>query len=119
MSGQNLLYEEQSASRAPRSKLYMRNQKSLKLLQRIIVASSDEHDVVWEPFGGMCSAAIGSLRTGRRCYAAEIDDNFYPLAAARLCGSRDLFSSWDEDNIIQGFGIYSRCSSSAADSERG
>ena len=37
------------------------NQKPLALIERIIAASSDPGDVVWEPFGGLCSAAIASL----------------------------------------------------------
>jgi hypothetical protein len=60
------------------------NQKPLRLIERIITASSDLNDVVWEPFGGLCSAAIASLRTGRRCYSAEINLDFYELAKARL-----------------------------------
>ncbi|HVY45614.1 MAG TPA: DNA methyltransferase [Minicystis sp.] len=60
------------------------NQKPLKLLERIVAASSDPHDVVWEPFGGLCSVAIAALRLGRRCYAAEIDRAFFETAARRL-----------------------------------
>jgi site-specific DNA-methyltransferase (adenine-specific) len=60
------------------------NQKPLRLLERIILASSDPGDVVWEPFGGLCSAAIASRRTGRRCYSAEINAEYYTLAKARL-----------------------------------
>lgn len=60
------------------------NQKPLRLIERIISASSDPGDVVWEPFGGLCSAAVASLRTGRRCYSAEINPAFYRLAKARI-----------------------------------
>lgn len=60
------------------------NQKPLRLIERIILASSDPGDVVWEPFGGLCSAAIAAKRTGRRCYSAEINPEYYELAKARL-----------------------------------
>jgi len=60
------------------------NQKPLKLLERIILASSDPGDVVWEPFGGLCSVSVGALRTGRRCYSAEINADFYRMATGRL-----------------------------------
>jgi len=60
------------------------NQKPLRLIERIILASSDPDDVIWEPFGGLCSVAIASLRTGRRCYSAEIDPGYHQLAKARL-----------------------------------
>lgn len=64
------------------------NQKPLKIMERIVRASSDPGDVVWEPFGGLCSTAVASLRTGRRCYAAEINPAFYELAEARLSNGR-------------------------------
>jgi len=60
------------------------NQKPLRLIERIIRASSDPEDVVWEPFGGLCSIAVASLRTGRRCYSAERIGEYYQLAKARL-----------------------------------
>lgn len=60
------------------------NQKPLTLISRIIAASSDPGDVVWEPFGGLCSTAVASLRLGRRCFSAEILPDFYELARARL-----------------------------------
>jgi len=60
------------------------NQKPLQLMERIILASCDGGDVVWEPFGGLCSAAVVSLRKGRRCFSAEINSDFYRLAKARL-----------------------------------
>ena len=60
------------------------NQKPLELLERIITASSDPGDVVWEPFGGLCSVAIASVNTGRCSYSAEIDPDFYHAARDRL-----------------------------------
>lgn len=60
------------------------NQKPLRLLDRIIRASSDPGDVVWEPFGGLCTAAVASLQTGRRCYSAEIVPEYYEMAKNRL-----------------------------------
>ncbi len=60
------------------------NQKPLKLIEQTILASSDETDVVWEPFGGLCTAAVAALRTGRRCYAAEIARGPFEAASARI-----------------------------------
>lgn len=67
-----------------RAKCVHANQKPLRLIERIILASSDIGDVVWEPFGGLCSVAIASLRKNRRCYSAEINSDYYHLAKARL-----------------------------------
>jgi site-specific DNA-methyltransferase (adenine-specific) len=62
------------------------NQKPLKLVDRIVRASSDPADVVWEPFGGLCSVAVAAVRSGRRCFSAEIDDGYFEMANRRLAG---------------------------------
>jgi len=60
------------------------NQKPLRLLELCIKASSDENDVVWEPFGGLCSATIAAHRLKRRCFASEINDEYFQIAIKRL-----------------------------------
>lgn len=69
-----------------KAKFIHTNQKPLKLIELAIRASTDPGDVVWEPFGGLCSAAVASLRTGRCCYSAEIDESIYEAASQRLTG---------------------------------
>ena len=60
------------------------NQKPLQLLMRIIRSSSDPGDVVWEPFGGLCSTAVAAFRTGRKAFAAEVNPRFFNVAKERL-----------------------------------
>ena len=60
------------------------NQKPLSIIKRLITASTDPGDTVWEPFGGLCTAALASLQTGRRCQSAEIDPECTERAAKRL-----------------------------------
>lgn len=60
------------------------NQKPLDLMTRIIEASSDPGDVVWEPFGGLFTASIAAHRIGRRAFASEIDPTYYYFAQARV-----------------------------------
>lgn len=60
------------------------NQKPLRLLEQMIKASSDRGDVVWEPFGGLCSTTIAALNTGRKCYSSEILEDYYRAAVDRL-----------------------------------
>ena len=60
------------------------NQKPLRLMNRIIEASSDKGDVVWEPFGGLCSATVAALEIERIAYASELVDEFYSAAYDRL-----------------------------------
>lgn len=59
------------------------NQKPLDLISRIIEASSDPGDVVWEPFGGLLTACIASHRLGRRAFGGEIDPTYYYFAQKR------------------------------------
>lgn len=66
------------------SRVLHANQKPLKLMDRIVRASSDAGDVVWEPFGGLCSAAVASLRAGRTCYSAELAPVFHGIARRRI-----------------------------------
>lgn len=60
------------------------NQKPLELMERIIHATTDPGDVVWEPFGGLGTASVAAVAMGRRAYLAEIDPFFASLAAERL-----------------------------------
>lgn len=60
------------------------NQKPLKLLERLILASSDPGDIIWEPFGGLCSTGVASLITGRHCFSAEVNAGYFDVAASRL-----------------------------------
>lgn len=60
------------------------NQKPLALMRRILQAASRPGDVVWEPFGGLCSASVAAVTLGRRPYAAEHDVRFADVAQTRL-----------------------------------
>lgn len=60
------------------------NQKPLKFMEMMIEASSDATDTVWEPFGGLCTAAVASYRLLRNCVSAELNRDFYELSVRRL-----------------------------------
>ena len=40
-----------------------------------MTAVTEPGDVVWEPFGGLCSASVAALTLGRRAFAAKTDRN--------------------------------------------
>jgi len=61
------------------------NQKPLAFMRRILAACTRKGDVVWEPFGGLCSAAVAAAAMGRNPYAAELVRDFHALAVRRLC----------------------------------
>ena len=60
------------------------NQKPLRLIDICIRASTDPGDVVWEPFGGLCSAAVSAHSLGRAGVSAEIVPEYYLAAKERL-----------------------------------
>ena len=60
------------------------NQKPLKLIERLIRVSSDEGDMIWEPFGGLSSVAVAALRLNRKCHSAEINKHYWELACQRM-----------------------------------
>jgi DNA modification methylase len=71
--------------RAPGRDRYLHaNQKPLSLMDRQVISCTEPDDVVWEPFGGLCSASVAAVRTGRRPYAAEINPEFFTVASARI-----------------------------------
>ncbi|HFJ9474581.1 TPA: DNA methyltransferase [Bacillus cereus] len=80
------------------------NQKPLALMRLIIESSSDKGNVVWEPFGGLCSAMYAAIELGRRAYGSEINKDFYQLGGERLeslfgaKGLNELQKSEDESD---------------------
>lgn len=60
------------------------NQKPLELIDLIIESSTEPGDVVWEPFGGLCTAAVSAKRLGRRALAAELSETVYKRAVQRV-----------------------------------
>jgi len=70
--------------KAPNGRAVHLNQKPLDLMERIIAASSDAGDVIWEPFGGLFSASLAARRLGRRAFGAEIDFTYYQYGVRRF-----------------------------------
>lgn len=60
------------------------NQKPLKLMKLIVEMSSEENDLIWEPFGGLCSGALAAYELDRHCNAAEISNEVYQEAIKRF-----------------------------------
>lgn len=60
------------------------NQKPLEFMRRIINACTSEGDVVWEPFGGLCSGSVAAVEGGRTAFAAELVTDFADIAEERL-----------------------------------
>ena len=71
------------------------NQKPLDLMRMIIKASSDEGDVVWEPFGGLFTACRAAADIGRRAFGGEINPYYFNASLERFRENRqpELFGN--------------------------
>ena len=70
----------------PREKIHGKHptQKPLKLLERILLASTTEEDVVLDPFNGSGSTGVAALRLGRKYLGIEISEEYLDLTIKRL-----------------------------------
>ena len=58
--------------------------KPIALLKRILEATSNEGDLVFDPMAGSGQMALACLETGRDCVAIEIEKKWYELGQARI-----------------------------------
>jgi len=70
--------------KTPSGKALHLNQKPLDLMNLIIESSSDQNDVVWEPFGGLFSASLAASQLGRKAYSCEIDWEYFYYGTQRF-----------------------------------
>ncbi len=71
-------------------------QKPEKLVAKLILASSNEDDVVFDPFLGSGTTAVTARKLGRKFIGVELDEQYCIFAQKRL----ELAG---EDNSIQGY----------------
>jgi len=65
-------------------------QKPLKLLERIVLASTDENDLILDPFLGSGTTGVASVLSKRKFIGIDSDENFLQLAKLRI---EDAYSS--------------------------
>lgn len=70
-------------------------QKPEKLIAKLILASSNEHDVVFDPFVGSGTSCVIAKKLGRKYLGIDIDEKYVCITQKRLNGIRD--------NDIQGY----------------
>lgn len=59
-------------------------QKPLKLIERLILASSNEKDIVMDPFMGSGTTAVASVRNQRSYVGFEINEEYYHKSLERI-----------------------------------
>ena len=62
-------------------------QKPLRLVERCILASTNEGDLVLDPFLGGGTTAVAALRTKRKCVGVEADAAHIELCIRRVKGA--------------------------------
>lgn len=73
----------------PRGKVHP-TEKPVELMRHYIENSSQEGDLVLDPFAGSGSSAIAAQQSGRRWLSMEMDDSFYYSAIARIIRECEL-----------------------------
>lgn len=56
----------------------------IELVERCVLALTDENDIVYDPFAGVGSALLGALKNNRRAYGTEIDSRYVKIGLSRI-----------------------------------
>jgi len=69
----------------PEEKIFGKHptQKSLRLLERIVAASTDENDLILDPFAGSSTTGIAAARLNRRFVGIELEKEYIQLSRDR------------------------------------
>lgn len=67
-----------------KEKRYHPTQKPIKLIERLIAASSNEGDIVLDPFSGCGSTQLSCIDLKRNYIAIELDEKYYDISCKRI-----------------------------------
>lgn len=59
-------------------------EKPVLLLEKLILNSTNENDIVLDPFAGSCSVLIACENTNRQCLAIELDKDYIDVSIKRF-----------------------------------
>lgn len=65
-------------------KRYHPTQKPIALIKRLIIASSNENDIVLDPFTGCASTQLASIDLKRKYLGFELDPKYFEIACSRI-----------------------------------
>ncbi len=72
-----------------REKRYHPTQKPLKLINRLVLASSNEGDLVLDPFTGAGSTQLVAIEQNRHYLGFELDKQYYDVAQQRIAEAKN------------------------------
>ncbi|MDP8973123.1 MAG: site-specific DNA-methyltransferase [Actinomycetota bacterium] len=67
---------------------YHPTQKPLRLVRRVLLASTGEGDLVFDPFCGSGTTAVAAKELNRAFVGAELEEEFAKLAARRIAATK-------------------------------
>lgn len=70
-------------------------QKPIELLEKFIMASSNENDIVLDPFTGSGSTGVACQNTNRNFIGFELDEKYFEIAKERL--GLNKITEWEDD----------------------
>lgn len=59
-------------------------EKPVELMRILVENSSQENDIIFEPFMGIGATVVASLKLNRRCIGVELDDKYFSIAKDRV-----------------------------------
>lgn len=76
----------------PREKKHGKHptQKPLALLERIVLASTNEGEVVLDPFTGSTTTGLAAIANGRKFIGVDTSEDYLKLSLLRLQDQTDL-----------------------------
>lgn len=74
-------------------------QKSLKLFEYLVSASSDKGDLVLDPFMGSATTAVACMNTNRNYIGFELDEDYYNIANERILENKKSTDDTNKLNI--------------------
>ncbi|GAP72087.1 DNA methylase N-4/N-6 domain protein [Candidatus Symbiothrix dinenymphae] len=75
-------------------------QKPLALLHRIIKASSNEGDIVMDPFCGCATTCVAAQQLGRKWIGIDIEEQAVGILVERLSDDAGLFKNFTNTTIV-------------------
>lgn len=59
-------------------------EKNVDLYSRIILQSSKENEIIFDPFAGAGTCALSCIENNRKCVCCEIDSKYYNRMVERI-----------------------------------
>ena len=78
---------------------YHPTQKPIKLIRRLILASSNEGDIVLDPFSGAGSTQISCVQLKRNYIGIELDTDYYNIGLARIKAQESPMTLFDNETF--------------------